>query len=217
MAVLLWASLLAASFCHADGVSTDLYKVSSAMNVAVGSNDGLDYWVHIYAPRSSKSLPTIFFVSGFAGNAPVFGYSDLLTRIAKKGYIIVAVDRLSVPDYPKEARKFMDVLTWAKDGNLTAEMSKRKLSAIPDLDRTTVMAQSAGNHIVGQALADSCMYAKAFVMIDPVDGFDPFGVVHAEDLITPGKGQLQRPSAHTRQWVRPERGAGIQVHRLHAN
>merc|ERR1719469_1397873 len=31
------------------------------------------------------------------------------------------------------------------------------------------------------------MYAKAFVMIDPVDGFDPFGIVHSEDLITPGK------------------------------
>jgi hypothetical protein len=81
----------------------------------------------------------------------------------------------------------MEVLTWAKEGNLKAEITKRKLSPIPDLDRTTVMAQSAGNHIVGQALADSCMYAKAFVMIDPVDGFDPFGAVHTEDLITPGK------------------------------
>jgi len=36
-------------------------------------------------------------------------------------------------------------------------------------------------------LADNCMYAKAFVMIDPVDGLDPFGMVHSEDLITPGK------------------------------
>jgi len=81
----------------------------------------------------------------------------------------------------------MGVLSWAKAGNLKNEMLKKGLLARPDLDRTTVMAQSAGNHIVGQALADSCMYAKAFVMIDPVDGLDPFGVVHSEDLITPGK------------------------------
>merc|ERR1712194_677704 len=66
-------------------------------------------------------------------------------------------------------------------------MVKKGLQASPDFDRVVVMGQSAGNHIVGQALADSCMYAKAFVMIDPVDGFDPFGLVHSEDLITPGK------------------------------
>merc|ERR1712125_90087 len=85
------------------------------------------------------------------------------------------------------ALRFMDVLSWAKAGSLKAEMLKKGFAASPDLDRTTVMAQSAGNHIVGQALADSCMYAKAFVMIDPVDGLDPFGMVHSEDLITPGK------------------------------
>jgi len=81
----------------------------------------------------------------------------------------------------------MDVLAWAKEGKLKAEMSKRKIAAVADLDRTTFMAQSAGNHIVGQALSDSCAFAKAFVMIDPVDGFDPFGLVHTEDLIHPGK------------------------------
>merc|ERR1712228_649866 len=143
--------------------------------------------VHVYAANSSQSLPTIFFVSGFGADAPVSGYGDLLTQIASKGYVIVGLDRLSVPDYPKEALRFMDVLSWAKAGSLKAEMLKKGLAATPDLDRTTVMAQSAGNHIVGQALADNCMFAKAFVMIDPVDGLDPFGVVHSEDLITPGK------------------------------
>merc|ERR1712157_334812 len=50
-----------------------------------------------------------------------------------------------------------------------------------------VMGQSAGNHVVGQGLQDGCSLAKAQVMIDPVDGFDPFGMVHKEDLIIPGK------------------------------
>jgi len=155
------------------------------MNVSVGFADP-DYWIHIYAPQSSKSFPTIFFVSGFGANAPVFGYSDLLTRIANKGYIVVGLNRLSFPNYPLEAKRFLDVLTWAQAGHLKERMIQHKLDAMPDLDRTAVMGQSSGNHIVGQALADSCMYAKAFVMIDPVDGVDPFGIIHTEDLITPG-------------------------------
>jgi len=186
MGILMWTSLLATSLLSATGIPADLYQVSHAMNVSASVNSP-DFWVHIYAPKSSAAFPTIFFVSGFGANAPAFGYSDLLTRIAKKGYVVVALDRLSFPNYPKEARLFTDVLTWAQQGGLKAEMVNRTLAAIPDLDRTTVMAQSAGNHIVGQALADSCMYAKAFVMIDPVDGLDPFGMVHSEDLITPGK------------------------------
>ena len=36
---------------------------------------------------------------------------------------------------------------------------------------------SAGNHIVARMLEDSCGLAKAFIMIDPVDGVDPFGKV----------------------------------------
>merc|ERR1712194_55009 len=182
-----WGPFFVTACMATPGLTAALYEVSSAKNVSFGSQDTPDYWVHLYAAKSNMSLPTIFFVAGFGANAPVFGYSDLLTRIASKGYIIVGVDRLSIPNYPKEALRFRDVLTWAKAGGLKAEMLKKGLLASPDLDRATVMAQSSGNHIAGQALADSCMYAKAFVMIDPVDGVDPFGIVTSEDLITPGK------------------------------
>jgi len=158
------------------------------MNVPVGGEGEPKYWVHIFGPKSNMSFPTIFFVSGIAANVPVGLYSDLLTRIANKGYVIVALDLPgNVPNYPKRARDLSDVMVWAKEGKLQTEMIKRKLAPIADLQRTTVMAQSAGNHIVGQAMTDSCMYAKAMVMIDPVDGLDPFGIVTSENLITPGK------------------------------
>jgi len=165
--------------------------------------------VHVYAANTKAALPTIFFVSGFGANAPVFGYSDLLTKIASKGYVIVGVDRLSIPNYPKEARKFMDVLAWAKSGSLKQEMVKKGLTATPDLDSTVVMAQSAGNHIVGQALADNCMYAKAFVMIDPVDGLDPFGIVKSENLIHPGtKVNFSTPAIILDNGLDPRGGLG---------
>merc|ERR1711907_793319 len=64
----------------------------------------------------------------------------------------------------------------------------RGIAAVPDVaNRAAVMGQSAGNHVVGQGLVDGCSIAKALVMIDPVDGLDPFGMIHKEDLITPGQ------------------------------
>merc|ERR1712032_847682 len=74
-----------------------------------------------------------------------------------------------------------------KAGNLTTALREAKIDATPDLDKVAVMGQSAGNHVVGQGLTDGCSLAKAQIMIDPVDGFDPFGMVHSEDLITPGE------------------------------
>merc|ERR1712194_787268 len=58
----------------------------------------------------------------------------------------------------------------------------------PDLDKVAVMGQSAGNHVVGEGLqANGCSLAKAQVMLDPVDGYDPFGIIKAQNLITPGQ------------------------------
>jgi len=157
------------------------YEVSS------GSVTCPDYDLVVYAPKSNQSFPTIFFVTGFGANAPVSGYSDLLTRIANKGYVVAALHRLGMPNYPKEARELQDAVAWAKAGNLKEQMVAQKFVASPDFDRMSVMGQSSGNHIVGQSLAYGCMGAKAFVMIDPVDGVDPYGKITNEDLITVGE------------------------------
>lgn len=156
-------------------------------DVASGSVTAPDYNLLVFAPKSNKSFPTIFFVTGFGADMPVSGYSDLLTRIANKGYVVAGLHRLGMPNYPKEARELQDVVTWAKAGNLKEQMVAHKFVASPDLNRMAVMGQSSGNHIVGQALADSCMGAKAFVMIDPVDGVDPYGKISNENLIIPGE------------------------------
>merc|ERR1712187_428303 len=47
--------------------------------------------------------------------------------------------------------------------------------------------QSEGCHVVGQALEYDCSIAKAMILLDPVDGFDPYRFVKSQDLITPGK------------------------------
>ncbi|CAK0798619.1 unnamed protein product, partial [Prorocentrum cordatum] len=70
---------------------------------------------------------------------------------------------------------------------LGAEMARQGLAARPDSRRVAVAGQSSGNHVVGAALTRGCGLAKAWVMIDPVDGFDPYRIVKSEDLITPGQ------------------------------
>jgi hypothetical protein len=150
-------------------------------------DSGLGFNLHYTAPSDSGSYPVILFVSGFSGLAPAFTYSTLTNNIANKGYIVVGMDHVQLPDYPSQGQAFHDIMEWTKAGNLTLALQDAKIAAVPDLDRVAVMGQSAGNHVVGQGLTDGCSLAKAQIMIDPVDGFDPFGFVQSENLITPGK------------------------------
>lgn len=79
-------------------------------------------------------------------------------------------------------------MEWVQQpGGLAGVMASLGLAARPDSQRVAVAGQSSGNHVVGAALARGCGLAKAWVMIDPVDGFDPYRIVKSEDLITPGQ------------------------------
>ena len=169
--------------------------------------DGQPFKFSVYAPDdASDELPVIFFVTGFAGVVPVMTYSDLLKRIADDGYMVVGLDHLRFPNYPKQGQDFHDLLEWARQGDLAAEFASRNITEVPDVaNRAAVMAQSAGNHVVGQGLVDGCSIAKALVMIDPVDGLDPFGMIHKEDLITPGqKLSFNIPALHMDNHLDPK-------------
>jgi len=142
----------------------------------------------------------------------VSGYSDLLGRVADEGYIVVGLDHTETPNYPKQGQDFNNILEWARQGNLAAEFQTQSITAVPDVaNRAAVMGQSAGNHVVGQALVDGCSIAKAMVLLDPVDGFDPFGQIHTQDLITPGqKLSFNIPVLHLDNYLDPEPGvAGV--------
>jgi hypothetical protein len=170
--------------------------------------DGQKFKFSVYSVSKefSGELPVIFFVSGLSGLAPVMTYSDLMERIADVGYMVVGLDHLKMPNYPVQGQDFHDLLEWAAEGNLAAEFASRGIASVPDVaNRAAVMGQSAGNHVVGQALADGCSIAKALVMIDPVDGLDPFGIVHSEDLITPGqKLPFSVPALHLDNYLDPK-------------
>ena len=64
-------------------------------------------------------------------------------------------------------------------------MIKQNLKdVIPDWDQLVLSAHSAGGHIVSQRLNTTCSdNPKALILLDPVDGVDPFGLI--QDYIVP--------------------------------
>jgi len=164
-----------------------MLRIVAAVAAGVSAGNELGFNMHFTAPEGSDSFPVILFVTGFSGLAPDFTYSDFVGKVTDKGYIVVGLDHVKAPNYPAQGQDFHNIMEWVAAGNLTAALRENGIDANPDLDRVAVMGQSAGNHVVGQGLTDGCSLAKAQIMIDPVDGFDPFGMVHSEDLITPGE------------------------------
>lgn len=160
--------------------------LESSKSVAAGDDD-LGFKMHYHAPATAGTYPVVLFVSGFSGDAPASAYSKFVNQLADHGYIVVAMDHLKFPNYPAQGQAFHDVMEWAAAGHLQEALAAAGISAVADLDKVAVMGQSAGNHVIGQGLTDGCSVAKAMVMIDPVDGFDPFGIVKKENLITPGE------------------------------
>ena len=49
-----------------------------------------------------------------------------------------------------------------------------------DWESLVLVAQSSGSHVAVQYLtnADSCSHVKAMVLLSPVDGVDPFGIIN---------------------------------------
>jgi hypothetical protein len=158
----------------------------AATLLAAAGADDLGFKMHYSAPKDAGTYPVVLFVSGFSGDAPAFAYSQFTDQLVDYGYIVVGMDHLKFPDYPEQGQAFHDIMEWSAAGHLQEALKDAGISAVVDLERVAVMGQSAGNHVVGQGLTDGCSLAKAAVMIDPVDGFDPFGVIQKQNLITPG-------------------------------
>merc|ERR1719174_3568515 len=89
--------------------------------------DGQTFKFSVYSVNDvfSGGVPVIFFVSGLSGLAPVSTYSDLLGQIADEGYVVVGLDHLQIPNYPKQGQDFHDILDWAGQGNLAAEFQNQ--------------------------------------------------------------------------------------------
>lgn len=97
----------------------------------------------------------------------------------------------------KDAELLAAAIPWLR-ANLPAGVG-----AAADWDKVALSGHSAGNHVFVQYLQEQCGIVKAAIMIDPVDGYDPFGIEKIY-CITPGqKTQFDAPALLIRTGLDP--------------
>jgi len=154
-------------------------------------NPSPDIQMHarIWAPidASDETAPVLAFVTAFGATIPSTAYDNIFRQMASHGVVVIGYDHAAplVPQYVALGAKVNIANQWMAH-NLPLDFKSRNLSTVPDVQhKLAVGGHSAGNHIALQALVDSCGLARAFVMIDPVDGVDPYGIVKTYVVPTP--------------------------------
>lgn len=131
------------------------------------------------------------FLPGLDGTVPGFAYNNFSDQLAiKANAIIVIFNKLSTVHLPVKEEVFYELtLNWTLT-NIAALFQSNSAPSIirglvkPDLETNGVslMSHSAGAHILCLYLVKNCGLVKSAVLLDPVDGYDPFGIVH--DFVT---------------------------------
>lgn len=132
--------------------------------------------------------PVVFFLTGYNGVFPEIAYKELLTEISLfefQNKIIVAFDKFGIVHLPnKEETLFELTLNWAINNlnglfnsDKTPDLIKSKVFPNTDSKGYTLMAHSAGAHPTCSFMYKNCSQFKKIVWLDPVDGYDPTGIV----------------------------------------
>jgi len=200
--------------CHTDPAAK--MKFALVLSCAVGAQasqhvegkcgDESKWNYNIYAPETSGSYPVMLYVTGGGGGVGGGAYSDLADRMAAKGIIVTVLSRLAAPAPEKDADLESLALTW-----LEKNYDTLGLTATADFDKLLLSGHSAGNHVTCSFLRDSCgnQKAKGVVMMDPVDGYDPFGFIKTY-CTTPGqKLNFDVPALLVRTGLDPKVSLGV--------
>lgn len=149
-----------------------------------GKCGGDSKWSYdIWAPEAAGNYPIMVYVTGGGGVAPGYTYSDLGQAMADKGLVVTMLSRLAAPQPKTDAGLESKALDW-----LEGAFPTLGLNASADFDKLVLSGHSAGNHVTCSLLTDSCGNNKAqgVVMMDPVDGYDPIGIIK-NYCTTPGE------------------------------
>ena len=161
-----------------------LVATAGAAEYKKGKCGGDSKWSYdIWAPESGGKYPIMVYVTGGGGIAPGSTYSSLGKAMADKGVVVTMLSRLAAPQPKTDAALESKALDWLEEN-----VPKLGLKATANFDQLVLSGHSAGNHVFCDLLVDSCgnSKAKAAVMMDPVDGYDPFGVIK-NYCTTPGE------------------------------
>jgi hypothetical protein len=169
----------------------------------IHNNQSIDFALNIYSPTKPGNYPVIIFFSGYDGLIPVFMYSDFLTDLVNNSqHILIGFDRLKYPSFPiKEENLFESTLNWTLsnlnglfDSDETPKYVRGLVRPLIDSNGLTLMSHSAAGHPVCMYLTRLCGYFKKLILIDPVDGYDPFGIVKLFCTSPPSQLPFQIPT-----------------------
>jgi pimeloyl-ACP methyl ester carboxylesterase len=138
----------------------------------------LKWRVHIWVPEKKDYFGAVLFLPGLDGNIPALAYTQTLSRIASHGYIVLGFTNLLTIPIPTEhlAKYMRENVEWVSK-DLNSLLDSKKLLARVDVNSISLMGHSAGCKIITKVFEDGCGSLSALLLINPVDGLDPWGLV----------------------------------------
>lgn len=142
--------------------------------------------LEIFSPTAPDSYPMVIFLTGLNGLAPAFAYTQLMTTIAEQNIIAIALAKIENIKPEKMADHLTHFLDWVikpDDGAARLFAEHREVKGVtPNTTRLAFLSHSAAAHPLGQYLNGTCGPIKLIIMMNPVDGIDPWGKI--DDFIT---------------------------------
>ena len=195
------ANLLAASFVQQIRSETIHWSFGSYF---FHNNKPLEFQITVSSPSTPGTYPVIFFLTGFDGLCPTDFYTQFQNDLVSQQNpsIIVGFDKLQFIKLPdKEESIFEITLNWAVENlssffntSKTPDSIKNKVFPDNGPNGYSLLSHSSGAHPTCLFLTKQCGKIKKMIWLDPVDGYDPFGIVKSFCTSPPNQLPYQIPT-----------------------
>jgi hypothetical protein len=170
----------------------------------------LEKHLDVFAPSGNGTYPFIFYSNSLASNLqPETSVITVLKHIASWGFVIVGPWKVSLnPADNYKIEYFLPVIKFSEDNLVNDFLALGAPQGFSiDFSKSLLVGHSAGNHQNVNFLKETCGNFIAEILLSPVDGADPFGLID-EFTITPGqKLNFVLPTLTVQAGLDPKRGA----------
>ena len=172
--------LIGTSFASAG--STDHWSVG---NIII-TDPNIRFRLDIYSPTTPGTYPVLIYLPGLAGLVSTTFYTQLVTTVAEQNVILIGITKIENIKPEKVAIHLGEFLEWvikSDDGAARLFSEHRAVQGvIPDTTHLAFLSHSSAAHPLGQYLNSTCGPIKLIIMMNPVDGIDPWGI--KQDFVT---------------------------------
>ena len=173
-------TLIAIPFISAGG--TEHWSVG---NIII-DDPTVGFRLDIYSPITPGSYPVLIFLPGLSGVVSATYYKTLLTTIAEQNVILIGISKIENIKPEKVAVHVSNFLNWVMkpdDGAARLFDEHKAVQGVtPNMTLLGFLTHSSAAHPLGQYLNETCGPVKLIIMMNPVDGIDPWGEI--KDFIT---------------------------------